>query len=971
MALNPLTDRYYVANVDSDNVTFMEDNENGVVTLATVAVGSTPYAVAVNPLTNKIYVANVDSDNVTIIDGATNSTATVPAGTKPFAIAVNPVTNKIYIANIGSNNVTVIDGDTNETITIAAGESPFAVAVNSLTNKIYIANVDSDNVTVIDGASHMTVTVPAGAGPNALAVNPLTGTIYVANFYGNNVTAIDGTTGDTSTIPTGITPNAVAVNEATGKIYVANDSSNNVTVIDGLNLSTSTVSTGMAPNALAVHSAANKIYVANYDSHDVTVIDGVDHMTSTIAVGTNPIALAFNSGTNKIYVANFNSDDMTIIEVEGEHQATNADLGTLALSAGSLSPAFAPNMTSYTVHVEHAISQMTVTASTYDPAASLSVTGQVYGSSMSLPVDLQIGANVLPIVVQEAGGTASKTYTITIYRADADNPEQPVRSSNAELSQLMVSTGTFQPAFAPGTSAYTMDVGNAVSSVSVTAVTYDTAATMRINGQQHGSGIPFLISLQTGSSLVSIATTAEDGVSKRTYTLTVNREGIGSPYNPDASSTPIVSKPDSDDVAEGSNGVTLGSGAATVTTGKSETGKPMVTVMLHADALTKAFGKLAGKATSAQTISFAVTGTDAIRRVGIPAQALKAAAGTTPNAVLSIKTGNASYNLPINLPTLTAILEQLGDELEHAAVYVTMETVTGDTAGQITEQAKKAGVRLIGDRIDFTLTVEAKERNQTISGFGHTYVTRSIRIAETIDPAQATAVMVDYHSGSMAFVPSFFITTAGGETFVTILHPGNGLYAVVQSRKSFADVHEHWAKSDVELLASKLIVNGKTETSFAPEHDVTRAEFVSLIIRALGLKENKADSKPLNDIAPSDWFAGAVGAALQAQLISGFDDGSFRPNEKITREQMAVIVAGALSFAGGSADVVGKQHSLLAAFEDKAEINAWAKVPAAQVVQAGIMTGVTDNHFVPGQAATRAEAAVVVKRLLQAVEFIN
>ena len=79
---------------------------------------------AVNPVTNKIYVANYGSNNVTVIDGATNATSTVAAGDHPIAVAVNPVTNKIYVANYGSNNVTVIDGATNATTTVAAGNNP-------------------------------------------------------------------------------------------------------------------------------------------------------------------------------------------------------------------------------------------------------------------------------------------------------------------------------------------------------------------------------------------------------------------------------------------------------------------------------------------------------------------------------------------------------------------------------------------------------------------------------------------------------------------------------------------------------------------------------------------------------------------------------------------------------------------------------------------------------------------------------
>ena len=77
---------------------------------ATVSVGKGPLAVAVNPVTNKIYVANFDGDTVTVIDGATNSTATVSVGDHPQAVAVNPETDKIYVVNNRSDSVTVIDG---------------------------------------------------------------------------------------------------------------------------------------------------------------------------------------------------------------------------------------------------------------------------------------------------------------------------------------------------------------------------------------------------------------------------------------------------------------------------------------------------------------------------------------------------------------------------------------------------------------------------------------------------------------------------------------------------------------------------------------------------------------------------------------------------------------------------------------------------------------------------------------------
>src|SRR2546422_894162 len=83
---------------------------------ATVGAGTSPRSVALNPVTNKIYVANVISNTVTVINGADNTTTTVSVGNGPQSIAVNPVTNKIYVANGVSANVTVIDGAFNDNL---------------------------------------------------------------------------------------------------------------------------------------------------------------------------------------------------------------------------------------------------------------------------------------------------------------------------------------------------------------------------------------------------------------------------------------------------------------------------------------------------------------------------------------------------------------------------------------------------------------------------------------------------------------------------------------------------------------------------------------------------------------------------------------------------------------------------------------------------------------------------------------
>jgi YVTN family beta-propeller protein len=188
---------------------FSDKSALGQQATATVPIGSSPGAMAVNPVTNKIYVANHSSHDVTVIDGATNATASVSVGDSPLAVGVNTATNKIYVANYYSDNVTVIDGASNATTTVSTGTNPHAIAINPVTNKIYVAN--QTDVTVIDGASNATATVSAGTQPSRVAVNPVTNRIYVTSQISNDVTVIDGATNTTTSIAVDA-PVFVAVN---------------------------------------------------------------------------------------------------------------------------------------------------------------------------------------------------------------------------------------------------------------------------------------------------------------------------------------------------------------------------------------------------------------------------------------------------------------------------------------------------------------------------------------------------------------------------------------------------------------------------------------------------------------------------------------------------------------------------------------------------------------------------------------
>jgi YVTN family beta-propeller protein len=297
--------------------------------IATIPVGTHPYAVALNTVTNKAYIANYNGNSVTVIDGTTLSTATVPVGPYPEALAVNPVTKKIYVADSGDQWVWVIDGATLTTTLVSVGASgSVAVVVDSETNKIFVANYNHANVTVIDGATLSTTTVPVGIRPSVMARNPVTNKIYVGSAYegGTTVTVIDEATLYTVPVTVGNTPSALAINTVTNKIFVANFYGNSVTVIDGPTNNTNTVGVRTHPDGVAVDSVTNKIYVADQGDNTVTVIDGATLQISSVPAGREPYAAAMDEARNRAYIANYNGASVTVIN--------GADLSTVTVNVG-------------------------------------------------------------------------------------------------------------------------------------------------------------------------------------------------------------------------------------------------------------------------------------------------------------------------------------------------------------------------------------------------------------------------------------------------------------------------------------------------------------------------------------------------------------------------------------------------------------------------------------------------------------
>ncbi|HWI50795.1 MAG TPA: S-layer homology domain-containing protein [Symbiobacteriaceae bacterium] len=185
---------------------------------------------------------------------------------------------------------------------------------------------------------------------------------------------------------------------------------------------------------------------------------------------------------------------------------------------------------------------------------------------------------------------------------------------------------------------------------------------------------------------------------------------------------------------------------------------------------------------------------------------------------------------------------------------------------------------------------------------------------------------------------------------------------VVRVTKSFKDTEKHWAQEDCEFLAAVGVVNGVGPDQFGPDLALTRAQFAKLVVLGLKLKPAPEPVLTFTDTpAIPDWARGFIATAVAQGLIKGFEDGTFRPDDQVTRAQLAVIAARGLRQKGISAGT-GQGRS----FKDDAQVPGWATADVLLTTKAGLVGDFWGPSFDADTPATRALAAAVVRRLYTA-----
>ncbi|MEK4993364.1 Ig-like domain-containing protein [Paenibacillus sp. FSL H7-0918] len=339
-------------------------------------------------------------------------------------------------------------------------------------------------------------------------------------------------------------------------------------------------------------------------------------------------------------------------------------------------------------------------------------------------------------------------------------------------------------------------------------------------------------------------------------------------------------------------------------------------------------------------------------------------------AILEIKAGNATFTLPAQQINIDALNEQIGKSvaLQDIKIQIEISAPTADKVKALEAAAQKGSFSLVSAPVNFTARGIYGDKSIELSQF-NTYVKRTIAIPEGMDPNKITTGVYVDSEGSVHHVPTK-VVVIDGKYFATINSLSGGTYSVIWHPLEFSDVANHWAKEAVNDMGSRLVIEGTGSGQFTPDQAITRAEFAAIVVRGLGLEMEQA-ATPFSDVKTTDWYNSAINTAFTYQLINGFEDGMFRPDEHITREQAMLIIAKAMKITALQTKLsVQSADVLLAPFTDSSEVSNWAISGVTDTLQAGIIMGRSSKGLAPKDDMTRAEVAEIVKRLLEKSDLI-
>lgn len=227
----------------------------------------------------------------------------------------------------------------------------------------------------------------------------------------------------------------------------------------------------------------------------------------------------------------------------------------------------------------------------------------------------------------------------------------------------------------------------------------------------------------------------------------------------------------------------------------------------------------------------------------------------------------------------------------------------------------------------------------------------------TPTPTPSTTATATPTTASTTPTPTATSKPSPTPTAKVVVQPTSKIPAANIDLSDYKDIKGHWAAEYFRTLLAREIITGYPDKTLRPNAEISRVETTKMVISAGGYTLSKNTDLSCRDknSVPS-WAKTYVRTAMDEGIIKGYEDNTFRPNNKLTRKEMAVIVMKAFGYE----EATNKQLK----FKDSKDVPSWAKGYVAKAIELGIIKGYDDNTFKPNKTITRAEAAAMIARCI-------
>ena len=328
--------------------------------------------------------------------------------------------------------------------------------------------------------------------------------------------------------------------------------------------------------------------------------------------------------------------------------------------------------------------------------------------------------------------------------------------------------------------------------------------------------------------------------------------------------------------------------------------------------------------------------------------------GVADNNELCVKllANVAGYNNGAGVKSRAGLADIIGENLGIIVINAASDTLIDDAFDKYK------------DYFDIDASVRAKYESFNLADKG-----KVLRKIYNQNYAKASELVADFKTavervaaGEENNTPPIIIVPNGTQTGGGNSSPG-GMSAPTPTaapESTFRDLpSSHWAYGYVKALAEKNVINGYDDGTFRPSNNVTREEFVKMIISATGMLQAGAECE-FSDVPAGAWYYEYVASAYAKEIVSGMDEGAFGIGTNITRQDVAVIAARIIKRLKGTVP-----ETVESTLTDIDTVSDYATDSVKLLNGMGIINGYDDGSFMPKNTLTRAEAAAIISRLIE------